>query len=151
SASGARRGIRCRAVRVLFMINRILRSAFWAILAAALIYRANATDLFYADYGRVPPVRMPSRKIHVPRAIGSDARIGTDVGLARRDGAEVTVQDLPSPLRHVSVLMMLMDRNSNLWTGASRGLVLYWQTWWFRLSVASVCALAILALHRIRL
>ena len=50
--------------------------------------------------------------------------IGTDNGIARWDGAEVTTRNLPAELTKSQILTMIRDRDSNLWLGTdSRGVL----------------------------
>jgi signal transduction histidine kinase len=53
-----------------------------------------------------------------------DLWIGTDKGLARWTGSEVTTSGVPEPLRKVPALAMIRDRESNVWlAAASHGLL----------------------------
>ncbi len=53
-----------------------------------------------------------------------DLWIGTDHGLARWTGTEVTSSGVPEPLRKLPVLAMIRDRESNVWIAAgSHGLL----------------------------
>jgi signal transduction histidine kinase len=65
---------------------------------------------------------LPDDKINalLPGA-GSELWIGTDNGLARWNGVEVTRAGLPGPLDHVGVLAMARDRASNVWIGTASG------------------------------
>jgi ligand-binding sensor domain-containing protein len=50
--------------------------------------------------------------------------IGTDNGVARWDGAEVTTRNLPAELTKSQILTIIRDRDSNLWLGTdSRGVL----------------------------
>jgi ligand-binding sensor domain-containing protein/signal transduction histidine kinase len=49
--------------------------------------------------------------------------IGTDDGVARWDGSQVTHAALRRPLDRVPALAMIQDRESNIWVGTSKGLV----------------------------
>ncbi len=66
---------------------------------------------------------VPDRKVNclLPGA-GDELWIGTDQGLARWDGKEVTQAGVPADLRRGEVLALIRDRDSNLWAGTSSGL-----------------------------
>jgi len=49
--------------------------------------------------------------------------IGTDKGVLRWDGAKVTSLTVPLALRHLDVLSMIRDRDSNIWLGTPNGLI----------------------------
>lgn len=80
--------------------------------------------LYYADHGRVSGVTkgLPSRKINALLATGSDVWIGTDAGMVRWNGTELTTDGVPPSLRRAAVLAMLTDRSSNLWIGTKEEL-----------------------------
>ena len=80
--------------------------------------------LYYEEHGQVIKVvkGLPSRKISALLAKGSDVWIGTDAGIVRWDGAELTTDGVPFSLRRAAVLSMLSDRSSNLWIGTKDGL-----------------------------
>src|SRR5215470_6534252 len=81
--------------------------------------------LFYADHGRVTAVKegLPGRKINSLLATGTDVWIGTDSGVVRWNGTEVTSDGVPLELRRSAALAMLMDRHSNLWVGTRNDLL----------------------------
>jgi signal transduction histidine kinase len=66
---------------------------------------------------------LPTRKITSLLAVGTDVWIGTDDGVARWNGSEITTEGVPSSLRRASALVMLTDRQSNLWIGTTAGLL----------------------------
>ncbi|MGB2628508.1 MAG: two-component regulator propeller domain-containing protein [Candidatus Acidiferrum sp.] len=49
--------------------------------------------------------------------------IGTDRGVLRWDGAEITAEGVPPSLAHLSVRAMIRDRDLNIWIGTDSGLV----------------------------
>jgi signal transduction histidine kinase/ligand-binding sensor domain-containing protein len=68
---------------------------------------------------------LPDLKVNclLPGANG-DLWIGTDKGVARWTGTEVTTSGVPDALRTLTALAMLRDRESNVWIAAgSRGLL----------------------------
>lgn len=81
--------------------------------------------LFYADHGRATGVTkgLPSRKITAMLAVGMDVWIGTDTGVVRWNGSEITTEGVPPSLRRASALVMLTDQRSNLWIGTTAGLL----------------------------
>ena len=52
-----------------------------------------------------------------------DLWIGTDNGVVRWNGAEVTRAGLPESLEHVAALAMIRDRDANVWIGSAEGLL----------------------------
>lgn len=66
---------------------------------------------------------LPDRKINSLLAIGTDeVWIGTDNGLARWNGREVSAAGLDPSLSHVQVLTLIRDRDANIWAGTTSGL-----------------------------
>jgi ligand-binding sensor domain-containing protein/signal transduction histidine kinase len=49
--------------------------------------------------------------------------VGTDTGIVRWNGVEVTSIGIPSSLRHIQVLSMIRDHDSNIWVGTADGLI----------------------------
>jgi signal transduction histidine kinase len=49
--------------------------------------------------------------------------IGTDKGVLRWDGAKLASLEVPLALRHLDVLSMIRDRDSNIWLGTPGGLI----------------------------
>lgn len=81
--------------------------------------------LFYLEGKQVVAVQkgLPGRKIVALLADGPGVWIATDNGMVRWNGTGLTDGEVPASLRHVAVLAMLMDRQSNLWIGTRTGLV----------------------------
>jgi len=82
--------------------------------------------LFYMSQGRVFAVgkALHNSKINCLLALGkSDLWIGTDSGLLRWSGEEITSGGVPSALRHAEILSIIRDRDSNIWVGTSGPLV----------------------------
>ena len=74
--------------------------------------------------GRLTPIvkGLPDQKINSLLPDGQhDLWIGTDNGVARWNGAEVTRAGLPAGLEHVQALGMIRDRDSNVWIGTASG------------------------------
>jgi signal transduction histidine kinase len=49
--------------------------------------------------------------------------IGTDKGIVRWNGAQLTLDGIPAVLRHTRVLALVRDRDSNIWAGTPAGLL----------------------------
>ena len=49
--------------------------------------------------------------------------IGTDKGVVRWNGTEITSEGVPFSLRHTQVNSIIRDRDANIWLGTSAGLV----------------------------
>jgi ligand-binding sensor domain-containing protein/signal transduction histidine kinase len=49
--------------------------------------------------------------------------VGTEDGIWTWDGRKIVESDVPLPLRRIEVLAMLLDHDSNIWVGTTRGLV----------------------------
>jgi ligand-binding sensor domain-containing protein/signal transduction histidine kinase len=82
--------------------------------------------LFYISDGRVFAVGngAASGKINCILPLRNEELwIGTDKGVVRVSGVEITSTGIPSSLRHTQVLSMTRDRDSNIWVGTSQGLV----------------------------
>ena len=104
---------------------------------SAVISMAETTDgkvwlgsrdkgLFYLDGGRIPAAvkGLPERKINCLLALDNgELWIGTDNGVLRWNGRELTRAGLPPSLNHIQVLAMLRDRDSNIWLGTATGLL----------------------------
>jgi signal transduction histidine kinase/ligand-binding sensor domain-containing protein len=82
--------------------------------------------LFSLFSGRISAVsdKALDPKINCLLATGDrEVWIGTDSGVARWDGNQVTMEGVPPLLQGLRVLAMLRDRASNFWFATSRGLV----------------------------
>ena len=83
--------------------------------------------LFHVHNGHTEVVNegLPDLKVNAlaPGANG-ELWVATDAGVVRWDGAKLTRAGIPDSLRGVQVLVMLADRDSNIWLGTnSRGLL----------------------------
>jgi ligand-binding sensor domain-containing protein/signal transduction histidine kinase len=81
--------------------------------------------LHYLSGGRVSALTqsLPDRKINVLLPISEhELWIGTDTGVARWDGKEISQIGASRSLEHISAFAMIRDRDSNIWVGTSRGL-----------------------------
>ena len=82
--------------------------------------------LFYAAHGDISNIgkSLPDRKINCLLPITNEELwIGTDNGVARWNGVEVTTAGLAASLSHVQALTMIKDRDANVWVGTSKGLI----------------------------
>jgi ligand-binding sensor domain-containing protein/signal transduction histidine kinase len=82
--------------------------------------------LFYMSKGQVYPseMKLPDVKINcLLLAERGELWIGTDKGIARWNGTEITTEGVPPSLLHSQILSMIRDRDSNLWVGTTSGLV----------------------------
>lgn len=82
--------------------------------------------LFYESQGHIAVVGkgLPDKKINCLLPITNEELwIGTDHGVARWNGAEVTSAGLSASLSNVQALTMIRDRDANIWVGATTGLV----------------------------
>ena len=81
--------------------------------------------LFYLKDGKISGVSKPSdpRKINCVLALkNGQLWIGTDQGLLRWNGSELSRDGESSALQHAQILSMSLDRDLNIWLGTSRGL-----------------------------
>ena len=70
------------------------------------------------------PPGLPDRKVNCLLAADAGALwVGTDRGLVRWNGSELTQTGVPAEVRAAQVLAMARDRDSNLWLGTARGLM----------------------------
>ena len=81
--------------------------------------------LYYVEGGRISEVTagLPDRKIN--SLLAADARdlwIGTDNGIVRWNGTEFSSAAASHILDHTQGLVMIKDRDSNVWIGAPNGL-----------------------------
>jgi len=66
---------------------------------------------------------LPDRKVNcLLRGSGDELWIGTDHGLVRWNGKEITLSGVPPDLRRGEVLALMRDRDSNVWAGTNTGL-----------------------------
>lgn len=83
--------------------------------------------LFRLAGGKVLPVRkgLPDLKVNCVLADGDRAVwVGTDNGVVRWDGSELTTAGIPASRNHFQALAMIKDRDGNLWVGTnSQGLM----------------------------
>lgn len=82
--------------------------------------------LFYATQGNMSNIAkpLPDRKINCLLSISNEELwVGTDHGVARWNGVEVTTAGLSASLSHVQAFTMIKDRDVNVWVGTSKGLV----------------------------
>jgi len=82
--------------------------------------------LFYATQGNISNIGkpLPDQKINCLLPITNEELwIGTDSGVVRWNGAEVTTAGLSSSLTHVQALTMTRDRDANVWVGTNNGLI----------------------------
>jgi ligand-binding sensor domain-containing protein len=82
--------------------------------------------LFYATHGNISTIEkpLPDRKINCLLPISDDELwIGTDNGVVRWNGVEVTTAGLSASLTHVQALTMIKDRDANVWVGTNNGLI----------------------------
>jgi len=81
--------------------------------------------LFYLSEGRaVAAPNGPSNiKINCLLALNSnELLIGTDKGILRWDGTALASQGVPTALRHMQILSIVRDRDSNIWVGTAAAL-----------------------------
>ena len=82
--------------------------------------------LFYATHGAISNIGkpLPDKKINCLLPFtNEDLWIGTDKGVVRWNGAEITTTGLSPALTRVQALTMLRDRDANVWVGTSNGLI----------------------------
>jgi ligand-binding sensor domain-containing protein/signal transduction histidine kinase len=84
--------------------------------------------LFYLKDGKISGVSKQSddKKINclLPMEKG-ELWIGTDAGMFRWNGSQLSSDDIPAALAHTQILSIARDRDSNIWIGTSRGLLRY--------------------------
>ena len=86
----------------------------------------QSEGLFYVSEGRVTPVMkgLPGRGINVVLPVGTrDVWVGTDKGIVRWNGTEITADGIAPALKGVVALTMAVDRESNIWIGTADGLL----------------------------
>jgi len=82
--------------------------------------------LFYLQQGKVFPAgeKLRNQKINCLLAMeGHELWIGTDSGLLRWNGREITSASVPAALLHTPILSVMRDRDANLWVGTAGALV----------------------------
>ena len=82
--------------------------------------------LFYATEGNISRIDkpLPDRKINCLLPISNEELwIGTDNGVVRWNGVEVTTAGLSESLTNVQALTMIKDRDANVWIGTNKGLI----------------------------
>jgi signal transduction histidine kinase/streptogramin lyase len=82
--------------------------------------------LFRFTAGKAVPVRrgLPDIKVDSLLADANNLWIGTDEGIVRWNGSELTTAGVPASLGHFQALALVRDRDGNLWAGTdSRGLL----------------------------
>jgi signal transduction histidine kinase/ligand-binding sensor domain-containing protein len=81
--------------------------------------------LFYLNDGRVSSVAagLPDQKINSLLPVGGrELWVGTDAGLVRWNGSQLTREGTPRSLEHVQILALARDRDSNIWVASAQGL-----------------------------
>ncbi|HLK20771.1 MAG TPA: two-component regulator propeller domain-containing protein [Bryobacteraceae bacterium] len=81
--------------------------------------------LFYLSNGRVSRVTsgLPDQKVNSLLAAGDrDLWVGTDAGLVRWNGAELTREGTPRSLEHAQIMTLAKDRDSNIWVASAQGI-----------------------------
>ena len=67
---------------------------------------------------------LPDRRVNAAAVVGPrDVWVGTDNGVVRWNGTELTSSGLDPALRHVDALALSADRESNVWIGTTEGLL----------------------------
>jgi ligand-binding sensor domain-containing protein/signal transduction histidine kinase len=82
--------------------------------------------LFYMSEGKVLAAMKGQSNSKINCLLTLDNRelwVGTDTGIVRWNDAEVTSVGVPSSLRHIPVLSMIRDHDSNIWVGTDRALI----------------------------
>jgi len=82
--------------------------------------------LFYMSEGRVFAAGKGQSNSRINCLLALENRelwVGTDTGIVRWNGAEVTSIGVSSSLRHIQVLSMIRDHDSNIWVGTAGGLI----------------------------
>jgi ligand-binding sensor domain-containing protein/signal transduction histidine kinase len=101
------------------------------VLAVAQTQRGDVwigtrdAGLFRLSGGRTTAINrgLPDLKVNSLVAAGNELWVGTDAGIVRWNGTELT-KALPASLGRFQALAMILDRDSNLWVGTnSRGLL----------------------------
>ena len=104
---------------------------------SAVISMAEASDgnfwlgtrdkgLFLASNGNVVTIETGLANAKINCLLSAENHglwIGTDKGILRWDGDKLTSVDVPLAFRHLNVLSMIRDRDSNIWLGTPGGLI----------------------------
>ena len=107
-------GTRLRGV---LSMTQMPNGDIWAGTRAGL-YRLTRGETLAVTEG------LPDKKVNCLLADGEDLLAGTDNGIARWNGKELTVSGLPAAVGSTRILAMARDRDSNIWVGTnSRGLL----------------------------
>lgn len=81
--------------------------------------------LYYESHGQITNIGkgLPDRKINCLLPITNEEMwIGTDNGVVRWNGSEITGAGVASSLNHVQALSIIRDRDANVWIGTASGL-----------------------------
>ena len=81
--------------------------------------------LFCLDHGRISPIRLPGVSRNVRSLLSlenGDIWIGTERGVFRWNGKEVSQIGIDPALRQAEVRAMIRDRDANVWVGTTAGL-----------------------------
>lgn len=81
--------------------------------------------LFYLSQGQISDVGkgLPDRKINCLLPVNdNELWIGTDNGIVRWNGSQITSTGVASSLSQVQALAILRDRDANIWIGTASGL-----------------------------
>ena len=82
--------------------------------------------LFFANQGTLAKIDgpLPDQKINCLLPINNEELwIGTDNGVVRWNGVDITTTGLPPSLTHVQALTMIRDHDANIWIGTNNGLI----------------------------
>lgn len=82
--------------------------------------------LFYVDNGRLLPrgKELQDTKITCLLPLGhNELWIGTEFGVFAWDGVKLSQTGVPATLHHITVHVMLRDRDANIWLGTKHGLL----------------------------
>lgn len=81
--------------------------------------------IFYLSQGQISNVGkgLPDQKINCLLPVNNhELWIGTDNGVVRWNGSEITTAGVASSLSHVQALAIIRDRDANVWVGTTNGL-----------------------------
>jgi len=82
--------------------------------------------LFYLDHGRISPILVPGPRYNIRSLLqrkNGDLWVGTDRGIFRWNGKEITQVGISPGLRQIDARAMVCDRDANIWVATSFGLV----------------------------